>query len=350
MPYEIDYTPVGDGEKSGDAIALRYGNLNGRREEQAVIVIDGGYQESGEQLVKHINGHYGTNRVDLVVSTHPDLDHASGLCVVLERMDVGLLMMHRPWEHAQAIKSFFKDHRLTKSGLEEKIEKSLQQASDLESLAISKKIRIIEPFEGVSLGKGTIYVLGPSLQYYQAMLACFEQLPEVKDWLGLLGPVQKAVTEAVRWVEDKVGIDLLSDDEDTTSPQNNTSAIILFTLDGHKMLFTGDAGKTALLNAIAYAERAGIFLNNLQFLGVPHHGSKRNLSSKILQKITAQTAYISAPKDSAKHPAKKVTNALQKRGMKVYVTRGSYLLHHYQGNARGWGNAKPEPFYAVVED
>jgi predicted RNA binding protein YcfA (HicA-like mRNA interferase family) len=259
-------------------------------------------------------------------------------------------MMHRPWEHAEAIKGFFKDHRLTKSGLAEKIEKSLQQASELESLALSKKIPIVEPFEGVTLGNGVIRVFGPSLDYYREMLACFEQLPEVKSGVGILAPVQKVVKEAVRWVEDKIGLDLLSDEDDTTSAQNNTSTIILFTIDGHKMLFTGDAGKTALLKAISYGERIGTSLSDLRFLDVPHHGSKRNLNTRILQKITAQTACISAPKESAKHPSKKVTNALLKRGMKVYVTRGSNLLYHNQGNARGWGNATLEPFHAWVEE
>ena len=42
MGLEIDFLSVGEGEKSGDAIALRYGNLFGPRSEQTVLVIDGG--------------------------------------------------------------------------------------------------------------------------------------------------------------------------------------------------------------------------------------------------------------------------------------------------------------------
>ena len=44
------------------AIALRYGNLYGPREEQTVIVIDGGFADSGEALVKHVRDYYGTDR------------------------------------------------------------------------------------------------------------------------------------------------------------------------------------------------------------------------------------------------------------------------------------------------
>jgi beta-lactamase superfamily II metal-dependent hydrolase len=38
MSYEIDFLPVGEGEKSGDAIAIRCGNLTGARGEQFVMV------------------------------------------------------------------------------------------------------------------------------------------------------------------------------------------------------------------------------------------------------------------------------------------------------------------------
>ena len=54
MGYEIDFLPVGDGEKGGDAIVFRYGNINSNRNEQVVGVIDGGTKESGEKIVEHI--------------------------------------------------------------------------------------------------------------------------------------------------------------------------------------------------------------------------------------------------------------------------------------------------------
>ncbi|NJM55078.1 MAG: DUF1501 domain-containing protein [Verrucomicrobiae bacterium] len=53
--YEIDMLPVGSGEKSGDAIALRYGNST---DGYKVMVVDGGTLESGEKLVEHIKNNY----------------------------------------------------------------------------------------------------------------------------------------------------------------------------------------------------------------------------------------------------------------------------------------------------
>lgn len=350
MSYEIDYIPVGNGEKAGDAIALRFGNLIGPRNEQSVIVIDGGFKESGEQLVKHIKAYYGTDHVDLVFSTHPDADHASGLSVVLENMSVGRLAMHRPWEHAVEIKNFFKSGKIIASGLEEKLEESLQNASDLETLAKKKGIPIVKPFQGATGFNGMVQILGPSREYYEALLANFRSMPETVRSLGVFAPVQKAAEEVVRRIRDYWHVDLLDDDDDTTSAENNTSTIILFAIDGHRLLFTGDAGKTALLNAIIYAEGRGTSLTGMNFLDVPHYGSKRNINSKILKRMNASTAFISAPAGGEKHPAKKVTNALKKHGAKVYVNRSNTLRHHYNAPARSWDAANEEPFHDIVEE
>ena len=75
MGYEVDVLGVGKESKSGDANVLRWGNLHGSRSEQKVVLIDGGFQETGEDVVSHIKRHYGTTLVDAVVSTHPDQDH-----------------------------------------------------------------------------------------------------------------------------------------------------------------------------------------------------------------------------------------------------------------------------------
>lgn len=350
MGYEIDYMPVGEGEKSGDAIALRFGNLTGPRNEQAVIVIDGGFTDSGEKLVEHIKTYYNTDYVDLVISTHPDADHACGLYPVLENLRVGQLLMHKPWDHAEDIKNLFKDGRITSSGLENKLEKSLQNVSDLQSLADKKGIEIIEPFQGITGFNNCLHVIGPSEDYYNQLLALYRSTPEPVKALNFLKPVQKLTQDAIKWIEDHLGVDLLDDDEDSTSAENNSSAVIIFNLYGHKLLFTGDVGKTGLTLATDYAESIGHSLTDLRFFHVPHHGSKRNISSKLLKRIKAATAFISASKDSPKHPAKKVTNALQKHGAKVFVTRGSKLLHHHESPARNWGSAQPEPFHNKVEE
>src|SRR5689334_5665536 len=110
MDYEIEFLPVGDGSKAGDAIIARYGT-NGK---YSVTVIDGGTEDSGDALVDHIKSHYGAlTIVDHVISTHPDNDHASGLRRVLSELPVRTLWLHGLWHHAQDLLPFFADKRLT---------------------------------------------------------------------------------------------------------------------------------------------------------------------------------------------------------------------------------------------
>lgn len=83
--FEIDFIAVGDGERSGDALAARYLTPTGSPE---VIVFDGGTKKSGEKLVEHIQKYSQTYTVGNVVNSHPDMDHSSGLSVVVENLTV----------------------------------------------------------------------------------------------------------------------------------------------------------------------------------------------------------------------------------------------------------------------
>jgi len=195
MSYEIDFLAVGENGRSGDAIALRIGNLSGQRSEQKVLVIDGGSKDSGEALVSHINRYYGTDFVDIVMSTHPDSDHSSGLAVVLEKMKVGCLFMHQPWNHAEDIKHLFDDERVTPTGLEERAWRSLENARELEKTANRKGIPIREPFSDSYQD-----VLSPSKAFYQQQLANFRCMPEPAKKAGLLtGHRQCKVSQQVHF-------------------------------------------------------------------------------------------------------------------------------------------------------
>lgn len=148
MGYEIDFLAVERGEKSGDAIAFRIGNLQGPRNEQFVGIIDGGYTEDGVKLVEHIRQYYGTNVVDLVVSSHPDDDHCLGLEAVVRHMDVRLLWMHQPWNHAEKIRRMFTNGRLTTRGVSQKFTRSLEAARTIEDIALAPSRRALRGRDG----------------------------------------------------------------------------------------------------------------------------------------------------------------------------------------------------------
>ena len=293
MGLEVDFLAVGEGERSGDAIAIRCGNLNGSRSEQFVMVIDGGTLESGDALVEHIRGVYGTDLVDLAVNTHPDGDHASGLYTVLEELRVARLWMHRPWMHSSDIKHMFDDGTLSNDRLSAKMRKALSDAWDLEKIAKRKGIPITEPFSDGEANRqyNGIYILGPTEDYYQSLLPGFREMPDVREAIAnyLGGSLRSFASGAVALAErvlETWGKETLQDPvDDATSSENNTSTIILLRVDGQDLLFTGDAGVPALTRAVNLAEACGISLPACRFQQIPHHGSKRNVGPTLLNRL-----------------------------------------------------------------
>jgi len=348
MGYEVDFLAVGDGEKSGDAIAIRYGNLFGTRKEQTVVVIDGGDRPAGDALVQHIVRHFGTDQVDIAILSHPDSDHASGLRTVVEKLRVDHLLMHRPWKHGTRIKELLDDRRVTVSGIKAKLEDGLEAAAELEDIAQRRQVKLHEPFQGFTFQYGspiaaTFHFLGPSKDYYESLLPKFRCTPgPARNILAaMLSGVKEAAAE---WVFEAMNVETLTDEGDT-SAENDSSAILHLDIDGSGLLFTGDAGVLGMAGAIVYAREKNINLRNLSMFQVPHHGSKRNIGPTILNCIGAERAIISAAAKSSKHPSKRVTNALIRREIQPFSTKGKGWRHHKNAPERtGWISATPIPF------
>jgi len=343
---EIDFLQVGDGERSGDAIALRYGNpLTGYE----VIIIDGGNKASGEALVRHVITQYGTTTVAHVVNTHPDGDHSSGLTEVLEHLDVKNLWMHRPWAYSAGLLNHFRDPRFTAGGLESRLREALDAAHELETLASARRIPINEPFQGSMIGP--FLVLSPEKNWYlRELVPNFERTPQAKRPVaGLLGPLFKATSDAASWVAESLNFETLGEDGET-SAQNESSVVLYGNFAGNGVLFTGDAGRLALTRAIVYAQALGISLQRLRCVQIPHHGSRRNVSPSVLNAITAQIALVSVAPKSTSHPRRKVTNAFKRRGARVYRTNGGLLNYTINWPRRADISDAPEiPFYDRVE-
>ncbi|QQR78513.1 MAG: MBL fold metallo-hydrolase [Candidatus Moraniibacteriota bacterium] len=349
MAHQVDYIPVGVGKKGGDAIAIRYGDFSSPQT-QHVIVIDGGTRESGKALVEHVKTHYGTLFVDAVIASHLHNDHISGLSEVLEGLTVGKLIVHCPWDYTKTIQKMT-NTTVTQEGLKKYLEKSLGTLSTLTDLASEKGIPIVQPFAGEEIHDG-LYVLGPTKEYYQLLLANFGVTPEVKEEHKIEQFIG-AVKEAVSWVAEALHIETLSDDYPDTCPENNSCLVLLLVVDGKRFLFTGDAGKEGLGRAIDFAEERGVSLNKIDFLDVPHHGSKRNLGPTLLNRLMPLPAFISCPlQGDPKHPSRKVVNALIRRGCSLGSTRKGVAICHPSEDAPqrpGWGPLTPEVFFNEVE-
>lgn len=349
MQYEIDYIPVGKGEKGGDAITFRYGDF-ADPQKQNVVVIDGGTKESGKMLVEHIKTYYKTSHVDLVVASHLHSDHVSGITEVLNGLTVGKIAMHCPWDYSSQIKRMT-NTKSTLQRLETRLEKSLRPLSEIVDIAEAKKIPIIQPFEGEQLLE-SLYILSPSKDYYHELLANFGITPEVKEE-HRIDKIFSVAKDVISWVAEELHIETLKDDHPDTDSENNSSMVLLFVSDDKKFIFTGDAGKDALNRAIAFAESKKVSLLGIDFFDVPHHGSKRNLGPAILDKLLPKKAFISCPPDGdPKHPSRKVVNAFIRRGCDPCTTKTGKIICQNFGTATrdGWEPIAPETFYNQVEE
>lgn len=345
--YEIDFLPVesesGQGSKSGDAIAVRFTVDSTGRE--AVVVIDSGYTAIGDDMVEHIGQYYSGNRVDLVISTHPDADHLNGLATVLEELDVEELWVHQPRNHRTDVSDF----------------SNIEALDNLLEVARRRGVTVTEPFTGQAKFDNQLLVLGPTTAFYRELLD--EHLAEVRAGgtrdlsIALPSALSKALSLAGSAIDRALTylpVETLTD-EGETGPRNNMSTVVLLQVDGHRLLFTGDAGIPALEGAAdIYEALFGSFANApLKFIQVPHHGSKRNVGPTILNRMLGKpeaphgsdvSAFISSAKASTKHPAARVVNAFSRRGCQVVATEAKNICSRHNAPDRpGWGPVEPLP-------
>jgi beta-lactamase superfamily II metal-dependent hydrolase len=351
---EIHFFAVGNGSGSGDAIVIRFGDLHGPVEHQRLVIVDGGYTDDGDAIVTHLRDVLGTDHVDLVISTHPDADHIRGLRRVLEEMDVDALWMHLPWDHTDDIASMFTDGRVTDNSISEKLREELTGARVLAETALARGVPVTEPFTGVSAFDGVVEIVGPDLDFYEKLLLDFRATPDP------VPPTRMSkMASAARKLIESFGIETLTD-RGSTSAENNTSAITMITVGGHRSLLTGDAGIPALERAATVLESVGA-AQNLNFIQVPHHGGRHNVGPSVLDRIVGPrldadvkraTAYVSAAPDGApRHPSSQVTNAFRRRGAHVYATQGTPHRHSLNApDIPGWSTPNPLPFYVEIDE
>lgn len=349
--FEIDFLDV-ESHKSGDAIALRYR----LRDIEYIHVVDGGYQATGEALTAHMDKYYGNpTYINNVVVTHPDGDHAGGLRSILENYEVGMLWMLRPWVYASEI-----IHRFARFTSVENLHGRLREIypniAALEDIAISNGIPIHEPFQGAIIGE--FHVLAPSKSRYLDLIAQSEKTPESKAEeraraAGIGALFAGAAAKVVEFVRAAWGAEIFSEEE--TSAENEMSVVQYAWLCDKRILLTGDAGRGALWEAADYAVAGGLVLPGLDRFQVPHHGSRRNVSSEVLDLWLGArlghplpagseifTAIISSAKADEDHPRKSVVRAMIHRGARVVSTEGASIRTSHNAPERaGWSAATP---------
>lgn len=359
--FEIDFLDV-ESAKSGDAIPLRY-RLN---DVDYIHVVDGGFQDTGQKVVDHIKKYYGNpTYIDHVVATHPDGDHAGGLQTVLEQFDVGCLWILRPWNYAHEIIDRFT--RFTSiENLQNRLKEIYPNIAVLEEIAEDRGIPIYEPFQGQVIGAFT--VMAPTRERYLELIVQSERTPEAvietqktaATRLRVL--LEKAAAKAVSLIRAAWGEEVFSSEE--TSAENEMSVVQYAHLCGKHVLLTADTGRMGMAEAAGYAAHVELNLPGIDRFQVPHHGSRRNVSTEVLDcwlgpRFRSRTSVgegkfttiISSAKKDADHPRKAVVRALIHRGAKVFSTEGASLrTGHNSPNREGWSAATPYEYPEEQED
>ena len=353
--YEIDFLPVGEESKSGDAILFRYRE----DEEYKVILIDGGHKESdgvktSETILNHMRKHYYPAKADSdmvinhIICSHPDSDHVGGLQEIMEKCDVRTLWVNDPAK-------YISESSLAEASNNDSFSKpDAETVENLIEIATKNGIEVKSPVQGESIGP--LIVASPSSQFYETLVKDGINREERSVFKNLLGEVANLVTAF--WDRDNLK------EHPTTSVCNESSTVLFGELTDkqYRILLTADAGIKALSKAYEYLEDQHDFQSGpLVFVQIPHHGSRDNVNTETLNNLLGNKiseggdekrgwAIASVAKKASDYPKKAVTNAFITRGYSCLSTAGGSVWHRRNMPDRdGYVSVNPIQYSQMVE-
>lgn len=281
---------------------------------QETVLADGGNKSSACDIAERLKG-LGISHIDHIVNTHPHDDHASGLVELISSraFTFGNLWMHQAWRHVdfEGIKEQL--GRNSAKWVLDRFKKSIATQEELFKLSVNRGVTPLEPFAGAKIGPFT--VIGPTEAFYVKCLQCFGDTDKVKQWNDYL-QAQSEVSSVARLLSET-----MQDDNplgDVTSPENESSVIMITIHENQKLFFCGDAGCKAFsdLNDLGSAPS----FKDIHWMHAPHHGSRRNLWPELVDYLNPNIVYMSC-KGSKKHPSRKLVNRFKNQCQtKVYAS------------------------------
>lgn len=318
-----------------------------------LILIDAGNYKDGDKIINHIRKYYNKPVIDLAIVTHCDDDHYGGFVRMLEKLSNGdrdAITISQFWvndpgkNHIDVNDVKYVNSRLVVNNRAREI----YNCRDLNLLELIDSLRIprTEKFaESINNGYGLppiirpdshftfLYIIGPTKAYYEELIPKFRDDLKYKESDNMYNESADIATN------DSLSPTLDAADDDS-SAHNQSSMIILFQpQENKKYLFMGDAGRDAF-NHILTPHKS--LIEKIQWLKVPHHGSKHNLDSGMIKWIKPKVAYISA--NSNDEYANRCTiKALKCSGCNVYSTHKDHrnFIHKQIGKREGYSTAIP---------
>lgn len=338
--FEIDMLDV----RAADAFLIHAFVNHEGYEYEYVVLVDAGNEGDGEKILNHINTYYTQKYVDLAICTHCDTDHYGGYKELIAEhnkqtssFQIKQFRVHDPYKHVNVddVKYVRKEQTL-RDRLNAAY--AFKDGTSLLDLLDNANITREEPFTGKEYSPLNIFVLGPDKDYYETLIPDFRVNLDFKDeqqddsYTGLNRLYFKT--------EDEFFSKALENANDDPSKVNQSSVIFAFTPENDVFLFTGDAGREALQRVVNIDNEGA--LKNVEWMKIPHHGSKHNLNSAIISHFHPSTSYISTEK-YGKFANICTVNALKKVG-NVYSThqnRRNICYHRGTPQREGYSTAMP---------
>ena len=315
MKYEFEVLKLGN----ADAIFIRHYINN----TPYVVLIDAGNINDWKTVKAHLIKYYSTNTIDLAVCTHPDGDHLGGFFGLLEDKSISVKEF---WliDPAHYLNEDDIKHYTTEEGARKAVRKIFNNPSDesknlIDILLSNESIQTFSVKSGDKHDLLPIQVVAPTNDYYGEVVKKMVAEYNVKVYeeadTSVYDDAEKQSIETA-----KTSLDSCEDD---SSPYNQSSIVLLYEPENSKkILFAGDATCASLVNMIKeYPD-----ICDIELLKVPHHGSKHNLSTMIIDHLKPKTSYISA-KGSKKHPSIAVVNYLSKYGNVFSTHKCNSFIH-----------------------
>ena len=329
--YEYECLTLGD----ADAIIIRHFQIEDGVEKSYVIVIDAGKEGDGNKIAKHLKDFYGNKHINLAICTHPDSDHKDGFCDLIDDKNVSIdefwLTDPADFLTVEDIK-YYKNEENARRAVREIWNKSTDASRNLINEVLDKCGHVYTVKSGDSHSFLPLTVIAPDQNFYSEI---------VKEMVAKKGVKTYDKSDTTPYDENakvdddeaKSVIDKCTDD----SPTNASSIVILYEPgDGMKFLFAGDATQEALQLAIGTYH-----IGNIDFLKVPHHGSKNNLTTPIIELLKPKKSYITAS-GTSKHPSSAIVYWLSKYG-DVYSTHTCHGYLHCGHNIDRQGSVTVDP-------
>lgn len=242
----------------GDAILITYGSTQ--------ILTDGGPDSSVLECLSD-NIAFWDREIELVIMSHPQLDHFGGLIEVMERYEVGQFMT---------------------TGLE----------------SSSPEYQVLE--DAVGGGETKVVTVEGGQSYYIGLI-----------YLDMLWPTKSFVSanSAVNNANDDKILGAFS----STHDHNDFSLVTLISYEDFEILLTGDINPE--VSDILAEKLKRKRYNDIEILKVPHHGSKNGMTENFLKVVDPDTAIISSGKNNRYgHPHQEIIDMLGDQKVNILRT------------------------------